>query len=255
MPAPVIKAASVIAVCIVAACCGCGAPIAETADPSPDTEKDVPMHIVLLGDSIFDNGVYVGDDPSVIEQLDAALPEGSVATLLAVDGDTTVDVAAQLKHVPDDATHLIVSVGGNDALQSSYILAEEASSVGEAVLKLAELQDDFRKTYEKMLDGVLDRELPTTVLTIYDPNFGEGTQQRMSVTALALFNDVITRAAIKRKLNVIDLRTLFDNQADYANPIEPSAKGGEKLVEAIQRSVNTDRGRADIAVFGITYAQ
>lgn len=43
-------------------------------------------HLILLGDSIFDNAAYVGEQPDVIEQLRAKLPEGWNATLKAIDG-------------------------------------------------------------------------------------------------------------------------------------------------------------------------
>ena len=53
-------------------------------------------HVVLLGDSIFDNARYVPDRPPVIEQVRRGLPQGWQATLLAVDGHTSADVANQL---------------------------------------------------------------------------------------------------------------------------------------------------------------
>src|SRR5580658_10352230 len=81
-------------------------------------------HIVLLGDSIFDNARYVPDRPPVIEQLRRGLPPGWKATLLAVDGDVTADVAGQMASLPGDATHLFVSVGGNDALGQIPVLQE-----------------------------------------------------------------------------------------------------------------------------------
>ena len=56
-----------------------------------------PLHIVLLGDSIFDNGAYVPDGPAVREQLADLLPEDDRVTLLAVDGDMTIHVKDQLK--------------------------------------------------------------------------------------------------------------------------------------------------------------
>ncbi len=37
---------------------------------------DEPGHVVLLGDSIFDNGVYVPGGPDVVTQLRAELPPG-----------------------------------------------------------------------------------------------------------------------------------------------------------------------------------
>ena len=73
-------------------------------------------HIVMLGDSIFDNRSYTGTEPDVVTHLRAMLPEAARATLLAVDGTTTRSMARQVGEIPDDATHLVVSVGGNDAL-------------------------------------------------------------------------------------------------------------------------------------------
>jgi hypothetical protein len=39
-----------------------------------------------------------------------------------MDGSTTDDVHRQLRRLPKDAAHLIVSVGGNEALYSRDIL-------------------------------------------------------------------------------------------------------------------------------------
>lgn len=61
-------------------------------------------HVVLIGDSIFDNARYVGGAPDVIRQVRANLPDGASATLLAVDGSITTDVHSQLSEMPSDAT-------------------------------------------------------------------------------------------------------------------------------------------------------
>ena len=73
-------------------------------------------NIVLLGDSILDNIKYVPDGKPVIEHLRQHIPSSWTATLLAVDGNTTVGVFAQTNGILKDATHLVVSVGGNDAI-------------------------------------------------------------------------------------------------------------------------------------------
>ena len=52
-------------------------------------------HVVLLGDSIFDNASYVPGKQPVIDQLRGQLPTSWEATLLAVDGDVTKDVLKQ----------------------------------------------------------------------------------------------------------------------------------------------------------------
>ncbi|MGH7552999.1 MAG: SGNH/GDSL hydrolase family protein, partial [Longimicrobiales bacterium] len=80
-------------------------------------------HVVLLGDSIFDNGAYVPGEPDVVAQLRALLPQGWQASLCAIDGSITRDVERQLSSVPTDATHLVISSGGNDALGSVDISA------------------------------------------------------------------------------------------------------------------------------------
>src|SRR4051794_6789751 len=105
-------------------------------------------HVVLLGDSIFDNDRYVPGGPSVIEHLRRALPAGWRATLLAVDGSVASGVARQLERLPADATDLVVSTGGNDALgYSSLILHEPAGSFAEVLSRLAEIRSEFRGEY------------------------------------------------------------------------------------------------------------
>ena len=198
-------------------------------------------HIVLLGDSIFDNRAYVAPEPHVIHQLRGRLGRDWTATLLAVDGHVTDDVRTrQLARLPQDATHLVISVGGNDALGRSAILNEPARSVGEAVGRLAQAQSRFADDYAKMLDAVLALGLPTAVCTIYDANYPE-PQRRVVVAALALFNDVISRAAFGRGLPLVDLRLICSDPADYANPIEPSALGGDKIASVIAALVQGDR--------------
>lgn len=55
--------------------------------------------------------------------------------------------------------------------------------------------------------------------------------------------DCITRQGFLRGLPVIGLRLICDQREDYANPIEPSAIGGEKIATAIARLVT---GRNDM---------
>ena len=208
-------------------------------------------HVVLLGDSILDNKAYVGDGPDVVAQLRAALPPGSTATLLATDGDSARDVARQLAALPAEATHLIISAGGNDAIAEAGVLMEGAASVAEAVEKLADVAQRFDRAYWAMLGNALAQGLPTTVCTIYDPNFGDPTEQLLTSTALALFNDVILRNAFAAGAPVLDLRLICTDKADYANEIEPSSVGGEKIARAIARVVTLHdftRQRSEIFV-------
>src|SRR5919198_237854 len=57
-------------------------------------------HVVLLGDSIFDNAAYVGGGPDVVRQLRAVLPSDWRATLNALDGAVTGESARNCSAAP-----------------------------------------------------------------------------------------------------------------------------------------------------------
>jgi len=205
--------------------------------------------VVLLGDSIFDNAAYVAGAPAVVEQVRRKLPAGFGATLAAVDGSRMHDVPRQLGGVPDDATHLVLSVGGNDVLGDSDFLDAPARSNAEALLGLAEIGDRFERGYRAVLAEVLSRRLPTAICTIYYPRFPDPTLQKLAVTALTVFNDCIVRAAFVHGLPLLDLRLICDERGDYANPIEPSAQGGEKIARAILEFVKQGPAGGGARVF------
>jgi len=191
---------------------------------------------VLLGDSIFDNKAYVGGGPDVIARLGAMLPAGSTATLAARDGSTTSDIAGQLATVPKDATHLVISVGGNNALGEKGLIEEKAQSVAEVLDKLAKIKSAFRKSYAAMLDGVLARRLPTAICTIYEANYPDLTTRAIAATGLSVFNDAILREAFARALPVIDLRLIINDGADYATTSSLRSKAGRRSRERSPRS-------------------
>jgi lysophospholipase L1-like esterase len=190
-------------------------------------------HVALLGDSVIDNKAYVAGGLGVPEQLRLLVPQAWRVSMYALDGALITDVLQQLSAVPNDATHIVISVGGNDALQESGVLDASARSVGEALAKLAAIQDRFRRNYLRMLDEVGKRRVPTAICTIYDPRFPDDIRRRLSAVALSVLNDVISREAVARDLTLLDLRVMFDQEEDFANPIEPSASGGMKLARGI----------------------
>jgi hypothetical protein len=194
-------------------------------------------HVVLLGDSIFDNGAYTAGGPDVVTQLCDTLPPRWQATLAAVDGATTADVPRQLRHLPDDASHLVVSMGGNDALGFAHVLDTRVSSSAEALFLLAGAVQEFEQSYHKALAACLAPRLPLTLCTIYNGNFDDRDYQRLVTVALATFNDVIIRAAVEAQLAVLELRLICADRADYANPIEPSSTGGARIARAISHAV------------------
>ncbi len=190
-------------------------------------------HIALLGDSILDNAAYVNGGPDVIEHPRAILRQDWQATLVAVDGSVTTDVISQVKEIPEAATHLIVSDGGNDGLSRADILQRKARSVGDAVDQLAALRLEFCHNYRRMLTALLAVKKPLALCTVYDPRFPDPLMQRVTTTALNIFNDCILREAITHGLPVLDLRLICSAPQDYATEIEPGVLGGAKIAAGI----------------------
>jgi len=206
-------------------------------------------HLVLLGDSIFDNAVYTNGGPDVVSQVRAHLPSAWSASLLAIDGSTTHNVAAQIRRLPREATHLVLSVGGNDALTHASRLGiapfgDRGTSTENSLYSLAAIHDEFATHYRSAVDACLRPSLPLTVCTIYNGCFPDQTYQRIASLALALFNDVILNIAIEKSLPVIDLRSICTDPQDYANPIEPSSIGGDKIAQVIVAQITGSGGNA-----------
>jgi hypothetical protein len=138
------------------------------------------------------------------------------------------DVPGQLGRLPTDATHLVISAGGNNALGEAHVLEQTVRSMADALELLAGVRERFRATYAAMLDETLRRRLHTAVCTIYEPRFPELPSEESPPRPSPL-NDASTREAFTRRLDCLDLRVLCDDDRDFANPIEPSVQGGEKI--------------------------
>ena len=157
-------------------------------------------HIALLGDSILDNGAYNDGGPDVVTHVRAMLPDGWRAALLALDGSLIADLEGQLSDLPADTNHIVVSIGGNNVLMNLEILRLRVRSEPEAL------------------------------------GFS-GEEAAAALVILTTFNDAILRVAFEARLRVIELRLVCTEPADYANAIEASVLGGEKIARAITRAL------------------
>jgi hypothetical protein len=197
------------------------------------------VHVVLIGDSILDNAAYVPQGGDVASILMKQLGDGQV-TLLARDGAVIEDAVDQVSSIPDGATFLVISAGGNDALQSIGVLLESVRTVAEALEKVRVIRDRFRDRYRALLNDVGRYDRPMAICTIYDVMLPDLQQRRVANLALGVLNDVIIREAARRGLPLIDLRVMFSEEQHYANAIEPSEQGSRLIaaavVEAMQKA-------------------
>ena len=200
--------------------------------------------LVLLGDSIFDNANYVPGEKPVVKQLQETFdPEITLVELAAVDGAVTRDVHEhQLPNLTADPDLIVLSSGGNDALRHIETLYEDIKRTVPETLKIFHgIRETFRRDYATLLDALSGLERPTAVCTIYNPDFRRDATithlQVLAEAALSFFNDVIVQEALNRSFDVLDLREICTKSEDFANPIEPSSRGGEKIVSRIYRWV------------------
>ena len=117
-------------------------------------------HVVLCGDSIFDNAAYVDGGPDVAAQLRAILREEDMVTHRAVDGSITSQLAPQLASLPADATHLVVSIGGNDILHHAALLERQVGTIASALAILGAAARSFLPNIAPPLLRLVNVEFP-----------------------------------------------------------------------------------------------
>lgn len=192
-------------------------------------------HVALAGDSIFDNDGYVPNDPGVIAQLRTSIPAEWSAMKIAVDGDCIRHVYSRVENFPDYITDLVLSIGGNDALGYASIL-NQATSVNDIPRLVTVPAEEFRANYSALLNHLVTLNTKLYVCTIYTAVPFEDPLWRQYVPlALNLFNDIIKIEAQRLNVGVIEIDKICTQDEDYsaASPIEPSAIGGQKIVNAI----------------------
>jgi len=186
-------------------------------------------HLVILGDSVFDNGAYIEPGQAdVTEHLKRKCPSGWTLDMRAVDGSETVDIAGQLLSPVSKPCTFVLSVGGNDALTHLNMVTEALD-----LLAFYEVKEAFRNRYAQALDLILDHGQTLIVCTIYNPKFYDRELQKRTEAGLSFFNDVISEEALRRHLPIIDLREVCSEPEAFANDIEPSEVGGGLIAKAI----------------------
>ena len=213
--------------------------------------------IYLLGDSIIDNAPYVerGHDTCnvLMRKLDEEGFEGIDVQKAAVDGYTTDDVINQIHRFRNNKLHgfdasniskkpmttAVLSVGGNDALQSRFVMDQYVNTVLGAFTLIDRPLSLFRESYQNLLKMLVEGEFEKLiVMTIYNkiPDVIVNAEKN----ALSLFNDIITEEVSKHQMaganiDLLDLRVICDEPEDYSvlSPIEPSHQGSQKIVNAL----------------------
>jgi lysophospholipase L1-like esterase len=208
--------------------------------------------LVLLGDSILDNAPYTGPAPDTTRHLRQQLGGDWTVERLARDGAVMSDVRFQLAQLGERADCIVLSIGGNDALEHVDLLERRASSAAQLFGALADIADRFATAYLEVAKAVAARTPRLILCTIYEPPLLDRTTARLARVPLGVLNDRIVQLASCLGLEVLDLRSVCTAASDFVQQIEPSARGAAKIAIAIAALV---RGTGELSTARVISAR
>jgi lysophospholipase L1-like esterase len=189
--------------------------------------------LVLLGDSILDNGPYTRPEPDTTAHLARLLAPDWSVECLARDGATMSDLRMQLEELQARPSWAVLSIGGNDASEHIGLLERRTTSAAELFTELVAIGDTFGRRYEASAKAVSERAERTLLCTIYEVQLEPPALARLARAPLAILNDQILRVGARLGLDVLELRSLCTEPADFVLQIEPSPRGAAKIARAI----------------------
>lgn len=205
--------------------------------------------LVLLGDSILDNAPYTAPEPDTTAHLERLLGPQWAVRRIARDGATMRDVSRQLAEMKERPSIAVLSVGGNDAMEHVELLERPATSTGEVLEDLLAVAEAFGHEYGLIAKAVAQRAERTVLCTIYEVQLEPAIFALRARVPLALLNDRILGAAAGIGADVLELRSVCTEVADFVRQIEPSPQGAAKIAQAIAAVVTGNDGLRSGRVF------
>ena len=189
-------------------------------------------HVVLLGDALLEAYSSIDKTPGKFE--DALLPGTRNQWKISVVSAAEVERAESSLVLPKDATHAIVFIEGNHAIEQSGLLHSAPDACVQTLEQLALAADEFERTLARLIHVAQAARLVTLVCTMFQPNYKDPVRQRTACAALAVFNDRVTKRAAQTRASVIDLRLICDEPDDYDRPTRLSQSGLQKAANVIR---------------------
>ena len=182
------------------------------------------INIVLLGDSMLENGNYVDEDKTVSSCIKKTHKKNLV---LAKDESKIDDIQLQLKRMPDKLnnknTYVFLSVGGNDLL---YIYKYQNKDVN----KLFYINYVFENYKQLVTDIKKEYNFKLVLLNVYYPKDNYYTKFH---NIIKKWNDKLFEFARKNKIQMLDVTNLLHKKKHFTNGIEPSVSGSKILANSI----------------------
>lgn len=190
-------------------------------------------NLVLLGDSILDNGPYTYPEPDTTAHLQRLPAPDWTVQRWAQDGAIMQHLPGQLALLDGRPDAAVLSIGGNDLTPYIGLIERRADSNAEVLAELLAIADGFSLQYEAAARSVAERAARTVLCTIYEVKLEPAIVGHLARVPLGLINDRIQWIGARLGLEVLELRSVCTEEEDFVLQIEPSALGAEKIARAI----------------------
>jgi hypothetical protein len=205
-------------------------------------------HVVLLGDALLDAYSSIDKTPGEFEN--ALLPGTRDQWKISVVSAAEVERAGPSLVLPGDATHAIIFIEGNQAIEQSGLLHSQSNAYGQTLEQLSLAADEFERTFALLVHAAQAARLVIMVCTMFAPNYRDPVRQRTACAALAVFNDRVTKRAAEARVSLIDLRLICNEPEDYDKPTRLSKSGLQKAANVIRFAMfELDAGSRRCEVF------
>lgn len=180
---------------------------------------------VLMGDSILNNNSYVPDGQGIATLLKKQTPHGHVVNLAKNDAimpqiPPQIDKLRELDSKYNDSNTIIfLSVGGNDILMT-YENHEKPDF------------DSMIEEYKKLVDSI---KIVASKAKLYlvDLYFPRNEENQIFWPIITEWNNKLSKYAQDNNVSIFKVSSILTEPDDFVNQIEPSATGGQKMVDAM----------------------
>ena len=184
----------------------------------------ITRNIVLIGDSMLNNSVYVLSGQSIPDLISKDLEKttGKVLYNFAKDGATINDCYLQLDKISTDLnntnTYIFISVGGNNILNSR-------------VKMVAKVTTNLFNQYIELIKSIKTR-VPNAHIFVLNLYYPLNTHYKSYYDTIDQWNKLLEDNTFLG-YRLIQTNKLLVKEDDFTYDIEPSFKGGQKIVREI----------------------
>ncbi|MFH1605061.1 MAG: hypothetical protein ABIH03_14285 [Pseudomonadota bacterium] len=206
----------------------------DSQDPSAAsaTGRGRFRHVVVLGDVLLEAYQSIDKTPGKFE--DALLPGTRDQWKISVISSAKIERAGSALALPPDATHALIFIEGNHAIEKSGLLDARTQAFGQTLDQIARAADEFEHTLYSLIQVAQAARLVIMVCTMFAPNYKDPARQRAASAVLAVFNDRVTKRAAEARVSLIDLRLTCNEPEDYDKPTQLSQSGLQKAANVIR---------------------